>query len=197
MLRKTVQYTNVDGDLITKDVYFNLTANELIQKEAESGQTYSEKLKAIAAANKLQDIYPAVLEMMGQGYGVRTEDGDFEKDPTGAAWAKFQNTLAFQTLMDDLLINDSENNGGRLADFINGMLPASLVNQIKEQQATPGFRPGADVSRPTPPAQSAQPVAVTPAEPTPIDYTLPGQGGVIQQTSEPRLPEIPGQAPQQ
>ena len=221
MLKKTVTYINADGATVSKDVHFNISANELLKKEAESGQTFSERIKQIAESKKLQEIYPLVLEMMGYGYGIRTDDGDFMKDPTGAAWGQFQNTLAFETLMDDLLIKDAENNGNRLADFINAMLPQDLMARAAEQQATPGFRPGADTSRPTPPSAQAPvdlggvpatvinppsaapadapaaPVEVAPSDPAPEQSAPAAEPGFIQQTSEPRTPEVPGQAPQQ
>lgn len=206
MLKKTVTYTNVDGATISKDLYFNISSHELLEKEALSNQTYSEKLKEIAASDKLSDIYPTVMEFIEEGYGVRTEDGDFEKDP--AAWEKFKKSLAYQALMEELLMNP-ENNGNRLADFINGMLPPGLVRQAQEQNAVPGFRPGADVSRPTPPVAGEQPVYVEPVvQEPPVQYrenlpenggstTVADQPGEIQQTSQPRTPELPGQAPQQ
>lgn len=226
MLKKTVTYANVDGDQVSKDLYFNISANELVEKEALSNQTYSEKLKEIASSDKLSEIYPTVMEFIQEGYGVRTETGDFEKDP--ADWEKFKRSLAYQALMDELLMNP-DNNGNRLAEFINGMLPPNLRSKMQEQNAVPGFRPGVTPTRPVPPvageqpasrrdalaaeseaAVPTQPVYAEPvvAEPAVPQYrenlpenggstTVAEQPGVIQQTSEPRTPELPGQAPQQ
>jgi hypothetical protein len=212
MLKKTVTFINVDGVPVTRDLYFNLSSNELVEKEALSNQTYSEKLKEIAKSDKLSDIYPTIMEFIQDGYGVRTEDGDFEKSPE--AWEKFKNSLAYQSLMDELLMNP-DNNGNRLAEFINGMLPPDLVRRMQEQNVVPGFRPGANVSRPTPPIAGQQPTAgsveaapepivTPPAQPVqpapaqapqiPVEPTAPApEPGVIQQTSEPRTPDLPQQ----
>lgn len=214
MLKKTITFQNVDGDTVTRDVYFNISANELVEKEASSDQTYSEKLKAIGESAKLSEIYPVVMEFLEQGYGLRTADGDFEKDPSGREWARFRNSLAYEALMDELLLDPNEN-GSKLADFINGMLPANLVAAAREQNATPGFRPGADTGRPTPPVSGQQPVdlgevpserydpevtqpmPVPPEEVYPIDYGQAADPSVVIQTSTPREPELPGAATQQ
>lgn len=207
MLKKTVTFTNIDGQTVTRDLYFNIAANELVEKEALSDQTYSQKLTNIASSNKLSKIYPMVLEFLEDGYGVRTPEGDFEKSPE--AWAKFKNSLAFQALMDELLM-DPSNNGDKLANFINGMLPPDLAARVREQQARPGFRPGADTTRPTPPV-AGQPVDIghvdatpqqpeqtpPPAQPVYQEPVVQEAPPTIQQTSEPRTPDLPGQPYQQ
>lgn len=174
MLKHTVTYTNIDGVEVQKDLYFNLGANEILEKESLSGDTYAHKLEQIAESDKLSEIYPTILEFIQSGYGVRTEDGEFFKDDTGADWKKFKSSLPFQALMDNLLM-DPSNNGNRLAEFITGMLPKELANKINESNSVPGFRPGADTGRPTPPIQA--PVVGNPGlgEPAPLDYRQDGQ----------------------
>src|SRR5690606_31984668 len=81
MLKKTVTYTNLDGQAISKDLYFNISTNDIAQKEALSDSKWSAKLQEIAKSDKLSEIYPMVMEFIEEGYGIRTEDGDFEKDP--------------------------------------------------------------------------------------------------------------------
>ena len=100
MLKKTVTYTNLDGVQISKDLYFNISSEELLAKETASAGEYSAKLSQIAASNLVSEIYPVVLEFLQMGYGVRTSEGEFEKDPTGAECNKFRNSLAFVTLME-------------------------------------------------------------------------------------------------
>lgn len=200
MLKKTVTYIGVDGDTVTRDLYFNISSSELVEKEAKSNQTYSAKLQAIGESSQLSEIYPMVIEFLEDGYGIRTPDGDFEKDP--AHWEKFRKSLAYAALMDEMLL-DPSNNGNRLAEFITGMLPPDLAARVRERTAVPGFRPGADVSRPTPPVAGqpvvetvAQPVVQPPA-PQEIVVNQPEtqpQTPQIQQYSEPRTPDLPGQA---
>jgi hypothetical protein len=204
MLKKTVTYTNLDGQAISKDLYFNISTNDIAQKEALSDSKWSAKLQEIAKSDKLSEIYPMVMEFIEEGYGIRTEDGDFEKDPQHTE--KFRRSMAFQALMEDLLL-DTTNNGTKLADFLAGMMPAELMNKAREMQAVPGFRPGADTSRPTPPV-AGQPVQVTPSEPPLREGETPNtdwaehqqqvqvdQQEAIRQYAEPRNPELPGQQP--
>jgi hypothetical protein len=64
-------------------------------------------------------------ELIQQAYGVRTEDGEFEKDP--AAAAKFINSQAFDELLTELMMNP-----GMGAEFINGLFPANLQQKAEE-----------------------------------------------------------------
>ena len=191
MLKKTVTYQNLDGQTVTKDLYFNVSANELVEKEALSESKYSERLKAIASTNKMSEIYPVVIEFLKDGYGIRTPEGDFEKDPTGVAWEKFRNSLAYEALMDELLLDPAQN-GTNLANFINGMLPPTLVAKGQAENATPGFRPGADTRRPTPPVAGEK--ESVPPQPVQVgqDGPLVTVEGFESPAPAPVQPDIPG-----
>jgi hypothetical protein len=211
MIKQTVKFKNIDGVEVSKDLYFNLTTTEVSEQELLSDGQFLKDIEAVQGSDKMSIVYPLVQRMIGLAYGIRSEDGDFYKSDVD--WERFKTTLAYNKLMEDLLFEDPVNNGQRLADFINGMLPEKIAKQAREQQAQAGFRPEADTSRPTPPPEApinlgevpnvpdtqvaapvAQNVQAVPAPPTaeePVSAwtnppVQPVQEAPITQTSAPR-----------
>jgi hypothetical protein len=148
MLKKEIAYENVDGDQVVRTEYFNISSAELIQLDADTDGGFSKQLQDIQKTDQMSVVYPLIINVISMGYGVRSDDGDFDKDPIH--WAKFRKSLAYDALMEDLLVNDPANNGNNLADFFKAMLPETVRGRVEEAIAN-GFRPGADTSRPTPP----------------------------------------------
>lgn len=208
MLKHTINYTDFNDQPKQKVVYFNISKSELAIREVESDQGFSESLKRIGQSKKGSEILPEFRNLLKWGYGVIAEDGEtFEK--SDALWEAFEKTAAYDVLIVQL-ITDAD----FAARFMTQMLPADMQKQLSEQQAVPGFRPGADTSRPTPPVaggnavqqsapaapavqpqytqpQPASPIEVVPQMPTPDQFPIPYPGqpvtpGEVQQTSEPR-----------
>ena len=174
MLKQTVTFKNIDNNDVTRDLYFNISKTELAEQEALSDGQFSANLKSIASSDKLSEVYPMVIEIIKLGYGVRTPDGDFVK--SAQSWELFKGSMAYNKLIEDILLDHPEANGQLLADFINGMLPEDMRKGTLEATATPGFRPGADTSRPTPPDANAVPAATAPALALVADPSTPQSG---------------------
>jgi hypothetical protein len=156
MLKKSITFENFDGVTVTKDYYFNITKAEIALRELESDGTWSETLEAIKNSDKGSVVLPEFRKIIQWMYGEK--DGDsFVK--TDAAWERFNNSEPWSVLIMELLTN-----AGYAADFITAAMPADMQGQVKEAVATDGFRPGADISRPTPPVATQLPAPV----PTPV-----------------------------
>lgn len=137
MLKKTVQYTDFDGNERTEELYFNLTQTELVEMAMElpDGITDSvgsdpAKIDENAAAVKLMEalgnkgVLSFIKNLLLKSYGIKSEDGRrFEKSEKIST--EFSQTLAFDTILMDLMSNDVE-----AANFVNNVIPSKLVDKI-------------------------------------------------------------------
>lgn len=143
MLKKPITFTDFDGNTVVKDFYFNITKAELAIAELESDGTWSQTLQKISESNKGSVVMPEFKKILKWTYGERNGDS-FDK--SDAAYARFENSEPWSELIMELLSDATS-----AADFINAVLPADIAAKNREAQATNGFRPGADTTRPTPP----------------------------------------------
>lgn len=176
MYRKDITYTNFNGQETTRPFYFNITKAELALRELESDGTWSESMKAIAASNKGSVVLPEFKKLVKWTYGEKSADGEsFEK--SDEIWAKFENSEPWSALMMELLTDAK-----MAADFFNNCMPPDMVRARLEAEATPGFRPGADISRPGNPVVGtggAQTPAANDQTPAQIPAGNP-VGGIVQ-----------------
>lgn len=156
MLKKPITFTDFDGNTVVKDFYFNITKAELAIAELESDGTWSQTLTKISESNKGSVVMPEFKKILKWTYGERNGDS-FDK--SDAAYARFENSEPWSELIMELLSDATS-----AADFINAVLPADIAAKNREAQATNGFRPGADTTRPTPPVAGESPVVNAVAE---------------------------------
>jgi len=177
MLRLPLTYTNFNGDTVTKEFFFNLSKSELAEQEMISDGSYSKTLLRISKSSKGSEVLPELKKILKWSYGVRSEDGErFIKNDE--VWKEFEDSAAYDSLIMRMFTED-----GFAAYFANGIVPADISGQLKEQNAVPGFRPGADTSRPTPPV-AGNPIAPMFQQPAQQEYY--SQPGQIQHESTPR-----------
>lgn len=135
MLKKTIEYTDFDGNDVREDFYFNLTKAELIelQVSAPGDEGFMGVLSDAVRRQDKMEIVKFVKLLIGKSYGLRSEDGrSFHKreEFTEAFYA----SEAYSSLLVGLL---SEGNEKEAQDFINGIMPKALVEQanvLMEQQ---------------------------------------------------------------
>ena len=131
MIRKDITYTNLDGEPVTKTAYFHFKLAELVEMEATEGESLSSRLLAVGTTANGAQILKTFKDLVEQAYGVKTEDGDFEKDPVASA--KFISSLAFDQLLTELMMNQ-----GLAAEFVNGLFPADLQKTAADIAAASG-----------------------------------------------------------
>lgn len=129
MLKKTVYYTNLDGESTSEDVYFHMSKVEIARLEMEHGEDgFSGHLRKVLESKDPKTIMAAFENFLAMSYGVRSEDGKrFIKEP--ALFDEFKQTEVYSQLFYDLVTNASSS-----ADFIKGILPQDLVKNIDEKQ---------------------------------------------------------------
>lgn len=139
MLRKTINYEDFDGNAREEIHYFNLTQNEMINVAMKLPGTVVdavdvEQIDETAAVRRLfsalgnQGIYEFIKMLIRESYGRKSVDGRrFEKSED--IFNDFAQTLAYDTLLMELISNDKA-----ASDFINGVLPNKVMEQMIQKQ---------------------------------------------------------------
>lgn len=139
MLKKTITYTDFDGNTRTEDAYFNMTRTELIAFSFDMPNAITESVgdpnnvDIEAASTKMAEklgaagIYNFVTDLVYKAYGKKSEDGRrFIKTENGKPLAEeFTQTLAYDEFIIDLFSDDK-----KASEFINAIVPANMANQI-------------------------------------------------------------------
>lgn len=135
MLKKTINYTDYDGNPRTEDHYFNISKAEL----TDMAMTYPDGLKntltSIIKTNDTKRMYLFFKDLILKAYGVKSPDGKrFIK--SDEITKEFTQTEAFSVLIDELI------DGQLYDDFIYGILPTNGIDKeaaIKEAEKIVGI----------------------------------------------------------
>lgn len=127
MYKKTITYTDYNDVTRTEDFYFNLSKAELTEMEMSVTGGLSNQLKTIMAANDNSEIIRIFKDLVLRSYGVKSEDGKrFIKSKE--LTEEFSQTEAYSELFVELASNDTA-----AAEFVNGIIPASLREEAQKQ----------------------------------------------------------------
>ena len=117
MLKKTIKYTDYDGNEREEDFYFNLSKAEVTEMELSKEGGMSEYIKKISAAQNAPELIKLFKEIITKSYGEKSLDGKRfikNKELTEA----FIQTEAYSELFIELA-----SNADAASAFINGITP--------------------------------------------------------------------------
>lgn len=136
MIKKTITYTDFDGNQRMEDAYFNMTRTELIAFSFDMPNEVSESIDdpnnmdIEAAGAKLVEklgnsgIFNFVKDLIFKSYGKKSEDGRrFIKSEQLST--EFTQTLAYDEFVIDLFSDEK-----KATEFINGIIPAEMAKRI-------------------------------------------------------------------
>lgn len=116
MLKKTITYTDYDGNERTEDFFFNLSKAEVLEMEMGINGGMTNLIKKIVADQDMERISKCFKDIIMKAYGEKSLDGKyFTKSPELSA--RFAQTEAYSELFLELLDPD------KAALFINAILP--------------------------------------------------------------------------
>jgi hypothetical protein len=142
MLKKTLTFEDFNGEKVTEDLYFNLTKAELVKMEFTQEGGLRDTLALIIASQDTKQIIEFFQKIILSAYGKKSDDGKkFEK--TDAIREEFTQTAAYDALFEDLILNAQG-----AAEFVNGILPSSLVAAAAERDVTDVQLPADDADFP-------------------------------------------------
>ena len=138
MIKKSITYTDYDGNQRTDECYFNLNKAELTEMELSESGGLDKFVQKIVETQDNKRIYALFKEIILNSYGEKTHDGKhFIKKKTVDGEVirlrdEFEQTEAFSELMMEML--EDEKAG---ADFITGILPKELANEVSKSMTEP------------------------------------------------------------
>jgi hypothetical protein len=123
MLKKTITYTDFNGDEVSEDFFFHLSKAELVELELSYKGGLQEAIKRIVAAEDGKAIIAEFKKIILGSYGQRSDDGRrFIKNQT--LRDEFESTEAYSTLFMEL-VTDAD----KAAEFVRGVIPKDLVEE--------------------------------------------------------------------
>ena len=120
MLKKTIKYTDYDGNEREEDFYFNLSKAEVTEMELSKEGGMSEYIKKISATQNGPELIKLFKDIIIKSYGEKSLDGKRfikNKELTEA----FTQTEAYSELFIELASNADE-----AVKFINGIMPKNM-----------------------------------------------------------------------
>lgn len=117
MIKKTMTYTDYNGNQRTEDFYFNLNKAELAEMQLGTTGGLEEKISAIIMSQDMPEIVSIFKDIILRSYGEKSPDGKrFVKSKE--RYTAFSQTEAYSDLFMELA-RDAD----KAAEFINGVIP--------------------------------------------------------------------------
>lgn len=129
MLKQTIKYEDLDGNMLEEDFYFNLKKSELLEMQMSAEGGLQKKIQRIIEAKDIKSIVEMFKDIILLSIGKKSDDGkSFIKTPE--ITKAFEQSEAFDELYLHMLEDEKF-----AADFINGIIPAKLREEaLKEQK---------------------------------------------------------------
>lgn len=127
MLKKTIEFTDYNGETRKEDFYFNLSKAELMEMELGTSGGFAEMLQKLVDTQDVPEIMKIFKDIIMKAYGVKSPDGKrFIKSDELSK--EFTETEAYSELFMEL-ISDAD----KAAEFVNGIIPADAAKQLADQ----------------------------------------------------------------
>lgn len=133
MYKKVIKYTDYNGVEREEPFYFNLNKAELIRWEGSTVGGMREMYDKIIQTQDQEALIALFETIIQRSYGEKSPDGKrFMKSPE--ILANFTSTEAYSELFMELASNDVS-----AAEFMNGIMPAELLEAARKEQADNGL----------------------------------------------------------
>lgn len=129
MLKKTITYTDYNGNERKEDFYFNLNKAEIAEMELEVKGGMSAMLQEITAAQDTPSLIKVFKNLILKSYGKKSPDGiRFIKSQE--LRDEFEQSEAYSELFMELATN-----ADAASEFVNGIIPQSVAAEAKKLEA--------------------------------------------------------------
>lgn len=120
MIKKTIQYEDLDGNPTQEDYYFHLSKAEIIELEMSKDGGWTKFVQSIVDAKDGATIVSLLKKIILTAYGKRSEDGkSFIKSEDDRR--AFEMSEAYSELFVELSMN-----ADKAAEFMNGIVPKQV-----------------------------------------------------------------------
>lgn len=129
MLKKSITYTDFNGEKRTEDYYFNLSRAELTEMQMSVNGGMTEYLQQIVNSQDNKEIFAIFKEIIFKSIGEKSVDGKrFIKN--NEIRESFEQSEAYSELLIELM-----SDAAKASDFVNALIPDTVQEQIKENNA--------------------------------------------------------------
>jgi hypothetical protein len=140
MYKKTVKYTNIDGEAKQRTLYFNYNAIELVTVLEKHGVTFDKMeefqsyLKSLQEKGKTMEMVRFVHDLIVGAYGERDESGEHFLKSEKIAY-NFDHSMVFDEFFLDMMKNPAE-----LNKLMRGST-AGISSLSVQSPENPGLKP--------------------------------------------------------
>lgn len=128
MISKTIKYTDFNGVEREEDFYFNLSKAELTEWQLSKDGGLDSLIEKIVKEKNVPKMIEYIKTFILKSYGIKSEDGKhFMKSE------KISNEFYCSEAYSELFMEVSSSPEAAM-NFINGILPSDIRQQIAEQQ---------------------------------------------------------------
>lgn len=128
MLKKTITYTDYNGNKRTEDFWFNLNKSELVELGLSKNGGLDVMLQRIIKEQNAPEIIKVLKEILFKAYGEKSDDGKYFRKSEDISNNFFQ-TEAYNELFMEIFSSPEKS-----IAFFKGILPQDLQNEIKENE---------------------------------------------------------------
>lgn len=131
MIKKTISYTDYDGNERNEEYYFNFTKAEVVEMEASETGGMKKMLESIIRTNDTKKIMEVFKDIIQKSYGVKSPDGKrFIKNKE--VLEEFTQSEAYSELFMELATNEQA-----AIAFINGVFPKEYTEAAQNGNVIP------------------------------------------------------------
>jgi hypothetical protein len=127
MIKWPITYTDFEGNEETEEFRFHLSKSELLEMNLSQSGGMDKMLQRIINTKDTQKIVEVFKDIILRSYGELSDDGRrFVKVKDGHRLADdFAQTPAYDELFMELASDEK-----KAADFINGIIPKSVADEV-------------------------------------------------------------------
>lgn len=123
MFKKTITYTDYDGNPRTEDCYFNLSKAEMLEMGLFTGGAMTAKMEKAVDEGDQPALMQFVKELIEKSYGIKSDDGRrFVKSKEQTD--EFMQTEAYSELYVQLMTDYKST-----VKFMSGLMPGDVSAQ--------------------------------------------------------------------
>lgn len=128
MLKKTITYTDYNGDERTEDFFFNLTNAELTEMQYSETGGMDMVIDRIIKTRDQPTMVKIFKDLVLKAYGEKSLDGKrfIKSEELSTA---FSQTEAYSILFMELATDEK-----KAAEFVNGVIPADIAESLNKME---------------------------------------------------------------
>lgn len=150
MITKTITFEDFNGKELTEEFCFHLSEAAIIEMELSKKGGLTEFIKKIVAEEDGEKLVELFKNLLKKTVGKKSEDGrKFIQNEE--ITNDFIQTNAYSKLFVELATN-----AGQAAAFVNGIVPASMQEELKKQQSVADLPAVSDVAESSPPLSAQE-----------------------------------------